>query len=84
MNDNNLISRQAVVNLIQLVLNSSKSSSLEHQRIRSVLREIEQLPVTNMEYMLQYIWNLVLDIFSSTDDEIVFEDDSIIYDDIND
>ena len=37
-----------------------------------------------MEYMLQYIWNLVLDILSSADDEIVFEDDLIIYDDIND
>lgn len=37
-----------------------------------------------MEHILQYIWNLVLDIFSSADDEMVFEDDSIIYDDIND
>lgn len=37
-----------------------------------------------MEYILMYMWNLVLDIFSSTDDEMVFEDDMIIYDNIND
>ena len=37
-----------------------------------------------MENILMYIWNLVLDIFSSADDEMVFEDDMIIYDNIND
>lgn len=37
-----------------------------------------------MESMLMYIWELVLNILSSSDDEIVYEDDLIIYDDLND
>ena len=37
-----------------------------------------------MEYMLAYIWEIILDIFSSSEDDIVFDDDLIIYDDIND
>lgn len=37
-----------------------------------------------MEYMLAYIWKIILDIFSSSEDDIIFDDDLIIYDDIND
>jgi hypothetical protein len=37
-----------------------------------------------MEYMLAYIWEIILDIFSSSEDDVVFDDDLIIYDDIND
>lgn len=37
-----------------------------------------------MEYMLAYIWKIILDIFSSSKDDIIFDDDLIIYDDIND
>ena len=37
-----------------------------------------------MEYMLAYIWEIILDIFSSSEDDIIFYDDLIIYDDIND
>lgn len=37
-----------------------------------------------MEYMLAYIWEIILDIFSSSEDDIIFDDDLIIYDDIND
>lgn len=37
-----------------------------------------------MEYMLTYIWKIILDIFSSSEDDIIFDDDLIIYDDIND
>ena len=38
-----------------------------------------------MEYMLAYIWEIILDIFSSSEDDVVFDDDDlIIYDDIND
>lgn len=37
-----------------------------------------------MEYMLRYLWDLVLDVLTSSDDEVILEDDEIIYDDIND
>lgn len=37
-----------------------------------------------MEYMLKYLWDLVLDVLTSSDDEVILEDDEIIYDDIND
>lgn len=37
-----------------------------------------------MEYMLAYIWKIILDIFSSSEDDVIFDDDLIIYDDIND
>jgi hypothetical protein len=37
-----------------------------------------------MEYILAYIWEIILDIFSSSKDDIIFDDDLIIYDDIND
>lgn len=37
-----------------------------------------------MKYMLAYIWEIILDIFSSSEDDIIFDDDLIIYDDIND
>ena len=37
-----------------------------------------------MEYMLVYIWEIILDIFSSSEDDVIFDDDLIIYDDIND
>lgn len=37
-----------------------------------------------MEYMLAYIWEIILDIFSSSEDDVIFDDDLIIYDDIND
>lgn len=37
-----------------------------------------------MEYMLAYIWEIILSIFSSSEDDVIFDDDLIIYDDIND
>lgn len=37
-----------------------------------------------MEYMLAYIWKIILDIFNSSEDDVIFDDDLIIYDDIND
>ena len=38
-----------------------------------------------MENMLAYIWEIILDIFSSSEDDVIFDDDLIIYDDdIND
>lgn len=37
-----------------------------------------------MEYMLAYIWEIILNIFSSSEDDVIFDDDLIIYDDIND
>ena len=37
-----------------------------------------------MEYMLAYIWEIILDIFSSSEDDVIFDDDLIIYDDVND
>ena len=37
-----------------------------------------------MEHMLAYIWEIILGIFSSSEDDIIFDDDLIIYDDIND
>ena len=36
-----------------------------------------------MEYMLAYIWEIILDIFSSSEDDVIFDDDLIIYDDID-
>lgn len=40
-----LISRSAVIDLIRPRLNSSKEGTLEHQRLYSLLKSVEELPI---------------------------------------